>query len=78
MAHRWQFEAVDRTLRELRGDARPFGGVTCVIMGDTRQVLPVVRKGNRAQVVRACIVNSRLYDRFKVLELTENLSLIHI
>ena len=53
--------AVDRTLRQLRGIDRPFGGLTFVLMGDTQQVLPVVRRGNRAQVVAATIQSSSLW-----------------
>jgi hypothetical protein len=33
----------------------PFGGKTIVFSGDFRQVLPVVRKGSRAQIVGASL-----------------------
>ena len=40
----------------------PFGGKTVVFGGDFRQVLPVVRKGSRAQIVDASLRRSYLWD----------------
>lgn len=53
MMHRWCFEAADRSLRDIMSkndplnEFRPFGGMTVVLGGDFRQILPVVRKGTR-------------------------------
>ncbi|XP_070049601.1 uncharacterized protein [Nicotiana tomentosiformis] len=50
MMHRYCFEALDRTLRDILRfkDAsnleRPFGGKTVVLGGDFRQILPVIPK----------------------------------
>ena len=41
--------------------------------GDFRQVLPVVRRGTRAQVVDACLKCSPLWNRVTVLRLTVNM-----
>ena len=56
MIHRHAFEAVDRTLGDVRG-ARdvPFGGMVMVFGGDFRQTLLVVPRGGRAETVPACI-----------------------
>ena len=43
-----------------------------MISGDWRQVLPVVPKGNRAQIVRSTIKSSSLWDDVEILRLTEN------
>ena len=43
--------AIDRTLREIRGNDKPFGGITVVISGDWRQTLPVIPRANRAHLV---------------------------
>jgi hypothetical protein len=45
MAHRYNFEALDRTLRDITKTNKPFGGKVFVAAGDWRQVLPVVPRG---------------------------------
>jgi len=53
MMHRWCFEAVDRSMRDIMSkndplnEFRPFGRMTIVLGGDFRQILPVIRKGSR-------------------------------
>ena len=52
MTKRQSVEVLDNSLRDIMD--RPelsFGGKTVVFGGDFRQVLPVVRRGSRAQVV---------------------------
>ena len=51
---------------------QPFGGVTVVFGGDFQQILPVVQKGRREQLVGACLQRSRLQHNIEVLHLTEN------
>lgn len=81
MINRWAFEAFDRTLRDImskvvKGAADlPFGGKTVVLGGDFRQILPVVPKGGRADIVHACINSSPLWRDCRVLRLTENMRL---
>ena len=65
-------EAVDLTMQDIRANAQPFGGVTVVFGGDFQQILPVIRKGRREQIVGACIQRSYLWHQIKVLYLTEN------
>ena len=43
MAHKHCYSAVDRTLRDLCGVDKLFGGKVVVVGGDFRQCLPVVR-----------------------------------
>jgi hypothetical protein len=49
--HRNCFEALDKTLRDIlrctnkNSDKMPFGGMTVVLGGDFRQILPLVAKG---------------------------------
>ena len=45
------YECVDRSFRDITGLELPFGGKVMVFVGDFRQVLPIVRRGNRAQAV---------------------------
>ncbi|GAU22782.1 hypothetical protein TSUD_142210 [Trifolium subterraneum] len=53
----------------------PFGGKTIVLGGDFRQILPVVPKGGRADIVHAVINSSPLWRRCSVLKLTQNMRL---
>jgi hypothetical protein len=75
MQHRHIHEAVDRTFQDIRHSDKPFGGLTIVFGGDFKQILPVVVKGSRPQIVGACIQKSHLWRSVKVLKLTENMRL---
>lgn len=81
MQNRYDFESVDRCLRDIMASAdnhnrqKPFGGITVVFGGDFRQILPVVEKGTRADIVNATINSSRLWNSCKVMELTQNMRL---
>ena len=56
MTKRQNVEALDNSLRDIMGRSDlPFGGKTIVLGGDFRQVLPVMRKGFRAQIVGASL-----------------------
>jgi hypothetical protein len=74
MMRRQGVEALDYSLRDLmdRWDV-PFGGKTIVFGGDFRQVLPVVRKGSRAQVVGASLRMSHLWSSMRHLRLVRNM-----
>ena len=50
-------DCVDRLLRDLTGDARPFGGKVFVLGGDFRQLLPVVPGANEPEIVANTILN---------------------
>jgi hypothetical protein len=72
MQHRHAAEAVDRLMQDIRGSDRLFGGVTVVFGGDFQQILPVIIKGSRPQIVGACIQRSRIWDNLHILNLTIN------
>ncbi|CAL0312721.1 unnamed protein product [Lupinus luteus] len=73
MVNRYALEAVDRTFRDIIGCDAPFGGKVVILGGDFRQVLPVVPKGNNAEMVAACIVKSPLWAYTNVLHLRQNM-----
>ncbi|XP_074278560.1 uncharacterized protein LOC141602150 [Silene latifolia] len=79
MTHIYAFEAVDRSLRNVMrfsndGDTnQPFGGKVVVFGGDFRQVLPVISKGSRSEIVNASLCASNLWSTCKVLKLTKNM-----
>ncbi|XP_074353358.1 uncharacterized protein LOC141692425 [Apium graveolens] len=68
MQHRYAFECLDRSLKDIMKAvdperyAMPFGGITVVLGGDFRQILPVITYGDRDDIVAACITRSRLWS----------------
>ena len=72
MMHRWLLDYLDFLLREVRQNTRPFGGVTIILGGDFRQVLPVIRHGNAGAVIDACMKRSNRWHLFNTVHLTEN------
>ncbi|XP_074267181.1 uncharacterized protein LOC141590489 [Silene latifolia] len=81
MMHRFCFEAVDRSLRDVmrisnkRYSDMPFGGKVVVFGGDFRQILPVVPKGTKQDIVSSALSSSYLWSECKVLRLTRNMRL---
>ena len=53
MQNKYDFEVVDRTLRDIRDCEKPFGGLPVILSGDFAQILPVVKRANRARTVAA-------------------------
>ena len=75
MQHKYNMEAVDHTFKDLCKSEMPFGGCTIVFGGDFQQILPVIIKGGRAQVVGACLQPSHLWGLITVLHLHQNMCL---
>ncbi|KAL8615794.1 hypothetical protein ACOMHN_048502 [Nucella lapillus] len=75
MSHKRAFEALYRTLKDLRSDNNIMGGVTVVLSGDFRQTLPVIAKGTRADEVNARVKASYLWPHIRRLSLSTNMKL---
>jgi hypothetical protein len=77
MQHRHVMETVDRHFRDVRNSNKLFGGLTFVFGGDFQQILPVILKGSRAQIVGACLQSSNLWGprTMTVLKLEQNMRL---
>ena len=79
MDHRYAFEAVDRSLKDILSindlslTNAPFGGKTILLGGDFRQILLVVPKGKRQDIVLGSINRSHLWDNCQVFLLTKNM-----
>lgn len=71
--HRHAVEAVDRTLRDICNDDRPFAGITTVLGGDFLQTLPVVPKGSREDIIDVTIQQSDLWQNVEILFLHQNM-----
>ena len=73
MGHKYIYEAIDRTLKNLLNCKKPFGGLVCVFAGDWRQTLPVVRRGSNAQIISSTLKFSYLWEKIQVYHLTTNM-----
>ena len=71
--HKQLAEALDKTMRDLRGNNRLFGGCFVLFAGDFRQTLPVIRRGTRADQYNASLKTSYLWQSVKVLRLNINM-----
>ena len=49
--------------------------MTVILGGDFRQILPVINKGRREQIVNASIKRSYLWKHFDIFGLTQNMRL---
>jgi len=73
MAHKHVFEAVNHMLQHVMGAVDPalkdmlFGGKVVVMGGDFRQLLPVVPRGTRGQIVNVSLkmMHSQLLEGLK-------------
>ena len=83
MCSKYNFEAVDRSLRDIMGavdpmfNSVPFGGKVVVFGGDFRQLLPVVKRGNRSHIIAECIQSASFWNAVQILHLTENMRVHH-
>ncbi|KAK1398933.1 hypothetical protein POM88_008796 [Heracleum sosnowskyi] len=81
MQHRYAFECLDRSLRDIMKAVdqkrfhMPFGGISIVFGGDFRQILSVIARGSRSEIVAANITRSRLWKITKVYKLLHNMRL---
>ena len=87
MNHRHALECVDRTLKDVmlhlqdktatnydsEAHTKPFGGKCVILGGDFRQVLPVVKRGNKSQAIAASVRNSPLWCHTTCLQLCSNM-----
>jgi ATP-dependent DNA helicase PIF1 len=79
MMHRHVFEAVNRSLQDIMAVINsafkflPFGGFVVVFGGDFQQILPVVPRGTRGDVVVAALNRSSIWQHVRVFKLHTNM-----
>lgn len=79
MTQRYAFEALDRTLKDIIGfkfsdrAEQPFGGMTVLLGGDFRQILPVIPKGRIHDIIQSCINKSFLWDYCTIFSLSKSM-----
>ncbi|KAK3916670.1 ATP-dependent DNA helicase, partial [Frankliniella fusca] len=61
MVHKWQLELVDLSLKKLTGIDKPFANKLTILSG-------------RNTTVESCITSSKLWEHFKIFEMTHNIS----
>jgi len=66
MTHKYCFEKLDRTLKDIMREKNKsdsvFGRKVVVFGGDFRQILPVIPRESRSDIVHATINSSYLWD----------------
>ncbi|XP_015931311.1 uncharacterized protein LOC107457658 [Arachis duranensis] len=81
MISKYYYEALDKCLRDILrcSDSYnahlPFGGKVVVLGGDFRQILPVILRDSRQDIIQSSINSSYLWHNCKVLKLTKNMRL---
>jgi hypothetical protein len=74
MTKRQAIEALDKSMWDIMDRPNlPFGGKTVVFGGDFRQVVPIVRKGSRAQIIDTSLHRSELWNCMQHLKLVWNI-----
>jgi len=68
-----QLTVVDRLLRDVMGSELPFGGKPMLFAGDFRQILPVVRRGSRGDIVMSSIKHNSLWRGMERFNLVRNM-----
>ena len=61
MMHKHGFEALDRTLQDVRENNKIMGGLLILLAGDFRQTLPIVTRGTPADELKASLKVSYLW-----------------
>ncbi|XP_073300535.1 uncharacterized protein [Primulina huaijiensis] len=73
MANRYAFEFVSKSFQDIMENQIAFEGKTMVFGGDFRQVLPVVKRGSKAEQIAASISRSTFWHCLKIIHLQQNM-----
>ena len=69
-------ECLNNTLQDLCSNDEFMGGKLIVLMGDFRQCLPIIKFGQPADVINACMNHSEIWHNFKQQTLKTNMRLV--
>lgn len=77
MQHKDTIKCVERSLRHLRKNSAPFGGINVIFSGDFRQTLPIVLHQDYSAQAYVSIKSSFLWPLLDQYELVENVCLLN-
>ncbi|RWS27879.1 uncharacterized protein B4U80_03589 [Leptotrombidium deliense] len=66
-------ESIDIALRDICSKDKPFGGKLFLLGGDFRQILPVLKRAGKTQIINATIKHSSLWQNFISYSLSINM-----
>lgn len=66
-------EALDRTLKDIRGNLKLCGGALILFFGDFRQTLTVIPRSTAVDELNACLKSSVLWHHVHKLNLMTNM-----
>ena len=73
MMNKQVVESLDNIMQDINECDLPFGGKVIVFGGDFRQILPVIPRGNKEEIINASLVMSHLWPLFIKIKLTQNM-----
>lgn len=73
MANKESIEALDALLKDITDNDTLFGGKVVVLVGDFRQVSPVIPKGSREDCLNASLVRSYIWPMLTKIKLKQNM-----
>ncbi|XP_046141612.1 uncharacterized protein LOC114882103 [Osmia bicornis bicornis] len=73
MSHKRAIEAVNHTMKDIKGNQSIRGGMVVLLAGDLRQILPVITWGTPADEINACLKASTLWVHVQKFSLTTNM-----
>lgn len=78
MCHWHILHALHRSLNDVMAlhEELPFGGKVVVLAGDFRQLLPVIKKAKRPELVKASLKKWPLWPSFHIMQLIENMRIL--
>ena len=76
MAPRYALEIMDRTLKDIMSNDLLFGGKIVILGGGFRQLLPILPRSIRSEVINLSIKSSILWNIFHKFQLTYNMRVI--
>jgi hypothetical protein len=72
MMNKFVFETLDRSLQDILGNNLTFGGVSTLLGGDFRQILPVIKHSSPNQIIFSTLNHSYLWKSIRKLKLETN------
>ena len=73
MASKNVLDTIDRSLRDILDETKPFGGIKLIFCGDFRQLLPVKKFASPTQIVAECCKYANVWEHVKTFRLMKNM-----